>query len=165
MKLNIGCGAHYAEGFTNIDTYSGGEVTPDIVMSATDLLFEDNSCSFVYLGHVLEHIPEDQVITALNEAWRVLRPGGTLCIVGPDYQAAVQAEDEESIQGIEEGGQAWPGDEHHWVCDRNTLLKFIRRSVIPEMKVATLDEVEEAGAPLTSKAYWQVAFLGEKPNP
>jgi len=162
MKLNIGCGSHYAEGFTNIDTYSGGEVKPDVVMSALELDFNDDLFDLVYMGHVLEHIPEEDVVTAVNEAWRVLKPGHKLYVVGPDYRAAVAAQDEENIEGILHGGREWPGDEHHWVSDAETLRAFLDASKFEAVAPISLKQAKQEGAPVTSLAYWQTGFVCTK---
>ena len=51
-----------------------------IPCSAEDLPFEDSSMDMVFSSHVLEHIPNQQ--KALNEIYRVLKPGGYhVCIV------------------------------------------------------------------------------------
>jgi len=48
--------------------------------SAEELPFEDSSMDMVFSSHVLEHIPNQQ--KALNEIYRVLKPGGYhVCIV------------------------------------------------------------------------------------
>jgi ubiquinone/menaquinone biosynthesis C-methylase UbiE len=48
--------------------------------SAEELPFEDSSMDMVFSSHVLEHIPNQQ--EALNEIYRVLKPGGYhVCIV------------------------------------------------------------------------------------
>ena len=48
--------------------------------SAEELPFEDSSMDMVFSSHVLEHIPNQQ--KALNEIYRVLKPGGFhVCIV------------------------------------------------------------------------------------
>lgn len=45
---------------------------------------EDNFFDEVFASHVLEHIPQgDPIITVMNEAWRVLKPGGVLTMIIP----------------------------------------------------------------------------------
>jgi SAM-dependent methyltransferase len=58
-------------------------VTPDIIGSADSLpMLADGSQDFVIANHLLEHLPDP--IGALNEWYRVLRPGGTLFLALPD---------------------------------------------------------------------------------
>jgi predicted SAM-dependent methyltransferase len=46
----------------------------------------DSSAAAVFCSHVLEHIPRDDVISALRNTFRVLRPGGLFRLVVPDLQ-------------------------------------------------------------------------------
>lgn len=57
----------------------------------TDKLpFADNWFDIVYASHVLEHVPWTKTLAALGEAYRVLRPGGTLEIWVPDFEYLVK---------------------------------------------------------------------------
>jgi SAM-dependent methyltransferase len=53
--------------------------------SALDLPFESDSFDAVTLWNVLEHVPDHR--RALQEAARVLRPGGGLFLIAPNYAA------------------------------------------------------------------------------
>jgi MPBQ/MSBQ methyltransferase len=53
--------------------------------SALDLPFESGSFDVVTLWNVLEHVPDHR--RALVEAARVLRPGGGLFVIAPNYAA------------------------------------------------------------------------------
>lgn len=162
MKVNIGCGAFYVEGWVNVDTHSDERVTPDIVASAVGLPLVEECADFVYMGHVLEHLPSYEVVAALNEAHRILKPRGILYVVGPDHKKAIKADDTEAIRGIEEGGREWPGDEHHWTCDTATLLKFLLGSDFTKIVLSSPGLLQKDGAPVTSLTYWQCAFRCEK---
>lgn len=82
MKLNIGSGITRLEGFTNVDSIQctdekGSEYT-DIIcdIEKERLPFEDNSVDEIACYEVLEHL--ENLIFAMNEMWRVLKPGGIL---------------------------------------------------------------------------------------
>ena len=85
--LNIGCGnselPHYLKGHleTRLDIDPG--VFPDIVASALDL-GNIGEFDIVYSCHVLEHLYEYQVETAVSEMHRVLRVGGVIIAHVPD---------------------------------------------------------------------------------
>lgn len=53
------------------------------------LPFDDNSVDEFYASHVIEHIPWWLVESALSEAARVIRPGGTIEIHTIDFRAVV----------------------------------------------------------------------------
>jgi SAM-dependent methyltransferase len=82
MKLNIGSGFARIDGFTNIDKEQlvddkGVKYTDYIVdIEKERLPFEDNSVDEIACYEVLEHL--DNLIFAMNEMWRVLKPEGIL---------------------------------------------------------------------------------------
>jgi SAM-dependent methyltransferase len=48
--------------------------------------FADKMFDVVYHSHVLEHIDREHALDFLNECHRVLKPGGTIRIVVPDFE-------------------------------------------------------------------------------
>lgn len=81
MKINLGSGNKYKEGWVNIDISK--EVNPDIVLDASKepLPFEDNSCDEIIAIDFFEHILYP--IPVLNECWRVLKKDGLIMIEVP----------------------------------------------------------------------------------
>jgi predicted SAM-dependent methyltransferase len=65
-------------------------VKPDVVGSITEIDMLDNSVEGVYASHILEHVEQWDVQTALSEVLRVLVPGGTAIIITPDLAAWAQ---------------------------------------------------------------------------
>ena len=53
MKLHLGCGPRYIQGFVHIDAQSAPHV--DIVGAVEHLAMDDGSVSLIYASHVLEH--------------------------------------------------------------------------------------------------------------
>lgn len=83
--LDIGCGPYKAyTHFIGVDNgHHWGTQGADVVSEATDLsIFADNSLDFVFSSHLLEHIQDTQA--ALKEWFRVIKPGGYLCLYLPD---------------------------------------------------------------------------------
>jgi predicted SAM-dependent methyltransferase len=84
-RLNVGCGDHPLEGWTNLD--AGPEFCAhgaDIYATVPPLPFDDESLDEIFAGHFLEHLKPEDAITFLTECRRVLVTGGTLGIVVPD---------------------------------------------------------------------------------
>jgi len=84
LRLNIGCGRKVKTGWINIDLSPHADVTLDL---REPLPLPDNSCSFSYSEHFLEHL--DYPLHAeifLNECYRVLEPGGIISIGVPDTE-------------------------------------------------------------------------------
>ena len=84
MKLNLACGKNKIPGWHNVDISE--QVKPDEVM---DLLkfpwqFPDCSVEEMFCSHFVEHIGEE-LIAFMDEAHRVLQPGGQFVIRCPYY--------------------------------------------------------------------------------
>lgn len=87
MRVDIGGGLLVRDGYTNLDPVHGaGEwrrLAQDVPWPVGDGAVES-----VRASHVLEHIPAGaERIAVMNEAWRVLRPGGRFHIWVPRFPA------------------------------------------------------------------------------
>lgn len=162
LRLNLGCGPHYAPGWTNIDRHDkavpdGRQV--DVVVNVLALPFDDESCSHVYMGHLIEHLRlEDEVPAALREIRRVLVPGGELMVVAPDITRA-RAGWPEMISAIEpgEGDEKLPaGIPHLWAPTEATALAACL-SVFPNAVTVPIGEVGWPW-PLVDPVGWQLAI-------
>jgi len=75
MKLNLGCGEQYWEGYKNIDISNA--VPADQYYDINHGIKEkNNSVDEIHAGCVLEQV--DDFVFVLNECWRVLKKNGTL---------------------------------------------------------------------------------------
>lgn len=158
MKVNIGCGEFYAQGWTNVDrTKVEGGPQPDIVASADDLPFEDGDVEYLYAGHVLEHIDIKGIPAILAEFARVLSEDGTLLVVGPDLDRARESHPE-AVEGILHGDCRWEGDEHLWESRESTMLDLLEASGWATHPLP-IEKVDDTFWPLTSKIGWQFAIL------
>lgn len=61
----------------------------DFIGTATDLSqFADNTVDEIYASHIYEHLDyTGELFTALNEAFRVIKPGGMFKVGVPDLEA------------------------------------------------------------------------------
>ena len=84
-RLNVGAGASYLPGFTNVDIAPHAEVTLDL--SRDRLPFEDGSVDLIFSYHTLEHV--DDYLHALGEIHRVLRHGGVF-LLGVPYVSSTE---------------------------------------------------------------------------
>jgi len=83
LKLNLGCGRRILKGYTNIDFKPFGNKI--IVMDVRDLQYPDDSVDEILAEFVLEHIPYFDTQETLWEWWRVLKVGGKLVLLVPDF--------------------------------------------------------------------------------
>ncbi len=84
--LDVGCGLNKRPGAIGLDCNprTAADVLGDI--DSGSLPFRDSSFQSVALVHVIEHVAS--VVATIEEAHRVLRPGGRLLIVTPHYSDA-----------------------------------------------------------------------------
>jgi hypothetical protein len=82
MKLNIGCGKTYRDGFINIDAFD--QTVADRIMPADNLKFPSNSIDEIEACQLIEHLGVSNTIYALAEWFRVLEPNGKLLLETPD---------------------------------------------------------------------------------
>jgi hypothetical protein len=89
MRLHLGCGQRYLDGYVNIDfppaehTVQSGSVA-DLHADLLQLRYPPGSIREVRLHHVFEHFPRP-VACALLASWHAwLQPGGVLRIEVPD---------------------------------------------------------------------------------
>lgn len=168
MKLNVGCGDHYAPGWTNLDPQPGETVRPDIVGSLTGLPASVDGVTAVYLGHVLEHLRYEAVVPALRGLWARCEPGARVAIVGPDVDRARRLHERgeittETLDGAIHGAGRWHGDEHLWACTESLLLNVARVSGLDAHPVP-IDSPDLDAFPIVSRAPWQCAIHGTVPG-
>jgi len=89
-RLNWGCGPRPEPGWINADRIlaPGIEVVRDI---RDGLPLRDGSIDYVTSIHALQDLPYLDVVPALQELRRVLRPGGVLRLALPDLERAIAA--------------------------------------------------------------------------
>jgi SAM-dependent methyltransferase len=86
VLLDIGIGAHPMVGAIGIDLriLPGTSIVADAVGR---LPFSDCSVDGIRASHVVEHVTDP--LSFFREAWRVLRPGGSLYVITPHFSCPV----------------------------------------------------------------------------
>ena len=130
IKLHLGCGSRYIPDFVHIDLADYPHI--DYKSDVSDLsMFEDNSADLIYACHVLEHFKRDETEKILTEWYRVLKPGGSLRIAVPDFEAIVTVYEKYSdmglIMGLLYGGQDYEHNFHHVAFDFKYLEKLLTK--------------------------------------
>jgi predicted SAM-dependent methyltransferase len=107
-RLNWGCGEHPEPGWINSDIKAG----PGIDLSCDireGLPLEDDTIDYAVSIHALPEIPYGDLVVALKELYRVLKPGGVLRLALPDLDRGIQAylsEDEDYFLVPDEDAKA-----------------------------------------------------------
>ncbi|MCX6800174.1 MAG: methyltransferase domain-containing protein [Candidatus Falkowbacteria bacterium] len=89
MKLHLGCGGTYLDGYINVDFPTSDKtimnVKADIYQDIRTLNYPENSIDEIRNHHVFEHFNRVDALKVLLQ-WRGwLKPGGKLVIETPDF--------------------------------------------------------------------------------
>ena len=89
VKLHLGCGKRYLKGFIHIDAADFPHIDHrhDI---RTLPMFKDRSVDLIYSSHAIEYFDREEIKSVLTEWKRVLKPGGTLRLAVPNFEALIQ---------------------------------------------------------------------------
>jgi len=95
MKLHLGCGHIYMDGWINIDGPKDelcyDDLKADIHARIEDLEYPGNSIDEILMEAVFEHFPRHVAIMQLRKFYKWLKPdGGKLTILVPDFWGTVK---------------------------------------------------------------------------
>lgn len=95
MKLHLGCGHNYMDGWINIDGPKDelcyDDLKADIHARIEDLDYPDNSVDEILMNAVFEHFPRHVAIMQLRKFYKWLNPdGGKLTILVPYFWGTVK---------------------------------------------------------------------------
>lgn len=118
IRLNIGAGDTKIPGFTPIDRKFGTEAYP--------LNYADGSVEEIRCVHMLEHLSYKEVLEALAEWKRVLKPGGLLRISVPDVGRVIASRQSDPNWAYYlMGGQTDANDFHKSAYDEERLRAYL----------------------------------------
>lgn len=157
--INIGSGPHYANGWLNIDiapTDTGKQ--PDLLMDIYEIpfVFDRHEFRKAYVGHVLEHIPYDDLDIALG---CIAHAAQTIMVVGPCMNKALASNQPPSLLDAirapeQPAGHPW---EHQWTpTEALTANAIILAGYEPH--IVPVAEVRKPEWPNPTTAGWQTAM-------
>lgn len=135
MKLHLGCGPNYQQGWLNLDIDSPcADMLHDLRLP---LPFASGSVDYIYNEHFIEHITLEHSLIFLKECRRVLKNGGVFRTSTPDLRwliaQYISGSVEEwrdvnwtpssSCQLVNEGMRSWG---HQFLYDRDELFAVLR---------------------------------------
>jgi len=162
VKLHLGCGEKYIQGYVHIDIVSYPHV--DYQQSIMFLpQFDDNSVDYIYCCHAFEYLDREEGYAALCEWIRVLKPGGTIRLAVPDFDAIVTNYQTKANRNIEERGILGPlygkidcgfmSVYHKTAYNFDSLQKMLERVGFKDIKLYDWRETEHADVDDFSQAY------------
>jgi len=92
MNLNLGCSDAHRAGYVNVDICEPADYIADLTQPWP---WADDSVEVIRAHDIIEHLPNK--ILTMNEAYRVLKPGGRLEIVVPTTNGAGAWQDPQHI--------------------------------------------------------------------
>lgn len=166
-KLNCGSGQRpfdSAAGWVNLDMNE--RWNPDVIGDWNNLsMFADASMSLVVSHHSLEHVGCGEGSGFIQEAHRVLKPGGSLLVFVPDMKALAQrwltGQIDEQIYMTNVYG-AYMGDEadrHKWGYSGQGLWAYLKKFEFSDVKAFNWRTID--GADL-AKDWWVNAMEAVK---
>ena len=128
MKLHLGCGEKYIEGFIHVDLLEFDHI--DYKTSIDKLYFAaDDSIELIYASHLLEHVGRHEFKNVLAEWYRALKPSGVLRIAVPDFEALISHyrinHNLQEVLGLLIGGQKDEYDYHKMIFDEEFLKEAL----------------------------------------
>lgn len=97
LKLNLGCGPDYREGWHNVDL--SGKCDETVDLSTYPWPWEDGQFEQIVANDILEHMP--MCLPFIDECWRVLTSGGRLVVRTPKGDSPYLWIDPTHIRGYE----------------------------------------------------------------
>lgn len=155
LRLHLGCGGIYLDGWINIDAYErvsrGHRV--DFRIDCRFLKdWPDNCCIFVYSHHFFEHLHRDyELLPLLCNLHRILQSGGVIRAAVPDLEKYLNRYNDKSIRRLDAGREVnaiFYNHQHRYMYDfcllkdllegagfRNVTRKNCGESVSPDLLV------------------------------
>ena len=164
MKLNLGAGDRYADGWWNVDR-------PDCPHRKDEAFDLRNPLPWVeveyaYAGHVLEHLRVGEALILLERLLTCMAPGGLLMVVGPDVVVAegmaLTGSLDVTLGELKYGASRWPGDEHRWECAELDLRSMLRLTGWVGITNVGINQVPSLWPVADRRPQWQCAISAKR---
>jgi ubiquinone/menaquinone biosynthesis C-methylase UbiE len=124
LKLHLGCGNRYIEGYVHIDAVEFDHI--DHIGQIDQLPYiATDSVDLIYACHVLEHFKRNDFERVLIEWNRVLKPKGILRLAVPDFEMVTYLYNKNKnlneVIGLVLGKQDYLYNIHYNIFDFNSL--------------------------------------------
>lgn len=159
MKLNLGCGDRYADGWHNVDHQGSPHQKDETIDLRMPLPW--TGVTHAYAGHLLEHLRVVEVLQLLPRLRNCMTKTGTLMVVGPDVLIAqgmaVSGTLDVTMESLTQGGHRWPGDEHRWECTTFDVEEMLRVTGWKKVTRVGIPNVPELWPVADRRPQWQCA--------
>ena len=153
ILLELGSGAKRGvNGWTTVDM-GGADICHDL---RKGIPLPDSSVDRIYTSHILEHIPFKDLVSFINECYRVLKSGGEFSICVPNAGNYINAyvekrqfrhREEGYAPAIVDTGSyidqvnyiAYMDGQHHYLFDEENLINTIKTSPFKSVALRKFD--------------------------
>ena len=131
MKVNLGCGKSYLDGWVNVD--ANPDVRADVYMEAFEFVRAHGAeVDEIYMGHFLEHLMPASAVALLSLIADEVPEGARVSAVVPDMRAIFAAYDAGEISNVELNDRyiySYEQPSHHvWCHDADSLEAAFERA-------------------------------------
>jgi GT2 family glycosyltransferase/predicted SAM-dependent methyltransferase/glycosyltransferase involved in cell wall biosynthesis len=159
MKVNLGCGQVYMEGWVNVDEDPTSKA--DIFLDAFDFVREHgDEVEEVYMGHVLEHMLPGAARSLLALLCDRLPPGALVSAVVPDMRAIFAAYDRGEVSNDDLNARfvySYVQPSHHlWCHDLDSLTVLFQEAGFHDIEPIDPSEWEPVHWKEGDESRWQV---------
>jgi len=136
MKLHLGCGQNYIQGYLNIDSDidSKADIFDDVVVLGSII----GDVEEIYACNILEHLGRYRYKQALQRWYDILDKGGKLKLSVPDFASVceyyVSTKDLKSLYPALYAGQDSDWNFHYWCWDYDTLKRELEEIGFTDIK-------------------------------
>jgi len=145
MKLDIGCGKNKKEGFIGVDQYAMEGVDVVLVIGKDVWPWDDDSVEEIHASHFLEHLTQDERVHFMNEAFRVLKPGGKATVITPHWAS----------------NRAYGDVTHKWPAVSEMFFYYLKQEWRTQQAPHTDKKWNENGFSCDFDATWGYSFTPE----
>ena len=89
MNLHLGSGKRHLPGYVHVDLADFPHIDHQHRIDQLPM-FDDETFDLIYCCHAFEYFDREQAVDVLAEWRRVLKPGGTLRLAVPDFEALIE---------------------------------------------------------------------------
>ena len=141
IRLHLGCGDYWKEGYLNIDyaIYGGTDMLFDCRQK---LPFQDNVVKIIEAHEFIEHFAPEEINSMLDDWYRLLVDGGQVIVTLPDFDAVIEQyraeKSQDFIQGIY-GMYGTKGQGHKWGYTQESIIKLFKDRKFKDIDVKSID--------------------------
>ena len=156
MKLHVGCGKRFLEGWVHVDIADYPHVDLKHDVAKLNEVYK-GSVTELYASHVLEHFSRNEVQRVLNAWGECVAAQGRIWIAVPDFEAVVAqysvSKNLKEVTGLLYGGQRDQYDYHKITFDFASLKAALELAGFQDVKRYNHNEFLPEGFDDWSRSY------------